>query len=260
MSLQDRDHPKRLECHVRSSDSRSPATLLLGGFTLHFYNVPVHSPLRSDMTTNENENGWDSLADELGIEPPEPTSKPEQQPAGQPEPTRPAPIRPAPSRPTRDPRPEIEQEADDFGAGVSDELEPSAEAALYDPGDGIIAEDADEYEDVAVESFEDAEEGFEPPVGGTEGQEGGKRRRRRRRRKKKGSESAETPAESELAETDELVEEGEAPAEVEGDDEDESDAPAPAMEEELEEEVVRSRPEWHVMTWAELVSKLYRPS
>ncbi len=206
------------------------------------------------MTNEQNDNSWDSLADELGITP--------SHPAERPTPTSPEPVRSSPARPARDPRPEIEQEAEDFGAGLSELPEPLAEAALYDPGAGIIAEDAEEYEDVAAESFEDAEEGFEPPVLGDEvgeGQDGGKRRRRRRRRKKKGGEPAETSAASEMAESDDVVEEGEAPAEVEGDDEDELDSPLSAMEQELEEEIEQTRPEWHVMTWAELVSKLHRP-
>ncbi len=33
-----------------------------------------------------------------------------------------------------------------------------------------------------------------------------------------------------------------------------------AMEEEMEGEAVGPRHEWHVMTWADLVSKLYRPN
>ena len=95
---------------------------------------------------------------------------------------------------------------------------------------------------------------------GDEGTEGGKRRRRRRRRKKKGAgEPVESVVAPESVESDDEVEEGEAPAEVEDDDEDESDAPPSAMELELEEEIEQAQPEWHVMTWAELVGKLYRP-
>jgi hypothetical protein len=44
---------------------------------------------------------------------------------------------------------------------------------------------------------------------------------------------------------------------LEGDDED-GVAPT-AVDEEMEAEVTQARPEWHVMSWAELVSKLYRP-
>jgi hypothetical protein len=202
------------------------------------------------MTHDENDSGWDSLADELGIEPaklPETSERPAE------------PTRLKPARPVRDPRPEIEQEMDDFGAGVTEEPESMAEAAMYDPGAGAIVEE-EEFEETVEELYEDAEEGYAPPGAEGEGQDGGKRRRRRRRRKKKGGPEDEAGAAappSEFAETDEVVEEGEAPGEVE--DDDEPSGPMPAMEEELEEEVVRARPDWHVMTWAELVSKLYRP-
>ena len=191
------------------------------------------------MTNEQNDSGWDSLADELGIAPNPAAERPVQTtPAPRPEPSRTAPPGPA-----HDPRPEIEQESEDFGAGLSEGPEPLVEAALYDPGAGIIAEDADEYEDVAVESFADADEGFEPPVLGDEGTEGGKRRRRRRRRKKKGAgEPVESVVAPESVESDDEVEEGEAPAEVEDDDEDESDAPPSAMELELEEEIEQAQP------------------
>ena len=197
------------------------------------------------MTTNEeNENGWDSLADELGIEPT--TSAPA--------PVKTPPTSPPPSRPARDPRPEIEGEAEDFGAGV---VEDRSDAAMYDPGPEEIADDS------APEPLEEDLLGDEPVPSdsGPEATEGGKRRRRRRRRRRKGGqeepETEETSAEAEPMDEDN-VEEGEAPAEVE--DDDDEPAPQSAMEQELEEEVVRARPEWHVMTWLELVSKLYRPN
>jgi len=129
--------------------------------------------------TNENENGWDSLADELGIEPSQPaphaehSAKPKSEPA-----------RPAPRRPERDPRPEIEQEADDFGAGVVEERLGSSET-IYDPGAGPVD---DESEEPGPESYEDVHEGYETPGESEsegEGEEGGKRRRRRRRRRKR---------------------------------------------------------------------------
>jgi hypothetical protein len=202
--------------------------------------------------TNENENGWDSLADELGIEPSKPT--PHSEPPAKP---KSEPARPAPRRPDRDPQPEIEQEAEDFGAGVVEEPFGSAET-IYDPGAAPIEDD---FEEPGPESYEDVHEGNEAPAESDaegEGQEGGKRRRRRRRRKKKGGPEGEaTPADVEMSE-DQDVEEGEAPAEVEGDDEDDG-APPSAMDEELDEEVALPRQEWHVMTWAELVGKLHRP-
>lgn len=202
--------------------------------------------------TNENENGWDSLADELGIEPAK--HEPHAEPPAKPKPET---GRPAPRRPDRDPRPEIEQEADDFGAGVVEEPFGSAET-IYDPGAGQVVEDNEE----PGETYEDVHEGYEAPMESEaegEGQEGGKRRRRRRRRRKKGGPEGEgTPADVESAESDAEVEEGEAPGEVDNDDDDEA-APPSAMEEELEEEVALPRQEWHVMTWMELVGKLHRP-
>ena len=77
--------------------------------------------------------------------------------------------RPGPARSA----PEIEQESEDFGAGLSAGPEPLVEAALYDPGAGIIAEDADEYEDVAVESFADADEGLNPLLRATKARKAG---------------------------------------------------------------------------------------
>jgi len=213
------------------------------------------------MTTDDNENGWDSLAEDLGLQPTEPAPKPE----------KPAPSTPPRSapRPHRDPRPEVEQEADDFGSGVT--AEPTARPALYDPGPGALMEDADDLiADEAAEPIDDGAEGDEPHEAVEEGeqQEGGKRRRRRRRRRKKGGGPEETVAENEptaeAAEADEDdedsgVEEGEAPAPLEGDDDDE-EAPHSAVEEEMEAEAAQPRPEWHVMTWNELVSKLHRPN
>lgn len=201
------------------------------------------------MTTNEdNDSGWDSLADELGVEPT----------ASAPKPAAPS-SAPPPPRPARDPRPEIEGEADDFGAGIDDERSPGA---MYDPGPEAVVDDSEDFDDSAPEPMDDDLLGDEPVPSDSESEpsEGGKRRRRRRRRRKKGGQgapdAAETPADAEAID-DDTVEEGEAPAEVE-DDEDETITPS-AMEEELEEEVVRPRQEWHVMTWLELVSKLHRP-
>jgi ribonuclease E len=168
---------------------------------------------------------------------------------------------------------DIEDEPDEFGAGVADP-EPAMTGALYDPGPDVTA--GDDFEDAAAEPLDEEDEGDEvagETEGGPEGHDGGKRKRRRRRRRKKGgpgtSEPAAEPADvgergepverGEPAEAeDAVVEEGEAPAEVEGDD----DEPAPptAVDEELVAEAAGPRPEWHVMTWMELVSKLYRPN
>jgi ribonuclease E len=204
------------------------------------------------MTTDDTENGWDALAEDLGVQSSASTDKPP--PAA---PAR-APHRPA--SPHRDPRPEIEQEADDFGSGVT---EDAGSGALYDPGPETVVDHAADIEET-TDPLDEGLEGDEPAPReeGTQ-EEGGKRRRRRRRRKKKGgatdAAAEEEPAagETEAGEEAATVEEGEAPAELEGDDE---DATAPsAVDEELDAEASQPRPEWHVMSWAELVSKLYRP-
>jgi len=218
------------------------------------------------MTTDESNSGWDSLAEEFGLEVDKPAAKPEQQ---TPPPAKPAP-RPAATRPA--PRPvEIEDEPDEFGAGVAEPEEPALSGALYDPGPDEMA--GDDFDDAAPEPLEEEDEGDEVAgemEGASEGHEGGKRKRRRRRRRKKGGPGAPEPAAEppdvgevgevgEPAEAEEaIVEEGEAPAEVEGDD----DEPAPptAVDEELVAEAAGPRPEWHVMTWMELVAKLYRPN
>jgi hypothetical protein len=199
------------------------------------------------MTTDETDNGWDSLAEDLGITPPVPAPKAE----------KPAPAhRPAAGH--RDPRPEVEQEADDFASGLA--AEPPSRAALYDPGPETVVDHAADLDD-AVDVADDGAEGDEP-AGTDEGEpgEGGKRRRRRRRRKKKGGgpdEAAEWEPVGEEADEDATVEEGEAPAPLEGDD-DEAAAPS-AVDEEMDAEAAGPRPEWHVMSWNELVSKLHRP-
>ena len=206
------------------------------------------------MTTDDADNGWDSLAQEFGL----PTSAPSPD-ADRPEPAK-SPARPPAPRPARDPRPEIEAEADDFGAGVTDE--PSRREAFYDPGPDAVADDTEEFDDAGPELLEDEIEDTSPSEGATEGEPGKRRRRRRRRKKKSGpggpekdaADLAEAPSEPE----DEIVEEGEAPGEV--DDDEEEPATPTAVDEEMEAETAGPRPEWHVMTWMELVSKLYRPS
>ena len=150
------------------------------------------------MTTEDTDNGWDSLAEDLGLETPPPAPRAE----------KPAPAEPRlPRRPAaghRDPRPEVEQEADDFGAGVT--ANPPSRAALYDPGPEAVAEDAEEMEE-AVEAMEDAVEGDEPPARDEgAGDDGGKRRRRRRRRRKKGG-APDGAAEGEAAEAEEADDE-----------------------------------------------------
>src|SRR5947207_566869 len=124
------------------------------------------------MTTDDSETGWDSLAEEFGLEADKSAPKSEK-PA--PAPAKRAP-RPAPTRPA--PRPaDVEDEADEFGAGVA-EPEP-VRGALYDPGpDEMVGDDSD---DAAPESLDEEDEGEEvagETEGGPEGQDGGKRKRR----------------------------------------------------------------------------------
>jgi hypothetical protein len=210
------------------------------------------------MTTDDADSGWDSLAQEFGLGTPPPPPKTDKS-----EPAK-SPTRSPTPRPAPDPRPEIEDEVDAFGAGITET--PAGREAFYDPGPDAVADDTEEIDDSAPELMddEDSEDTPEPTEGTTEG-EGGKRRRRRRRRKKKGGPGAPekdttdmSEAPSSVEEEDDIVEEGEAPAEVEGDDEE--PAPPTAVDEEMDAEAAGPRPEWHVMTWMELVSKLYRPS
>jgi hypothetical protein len=209
------------------------------------------------MTTDDLDNGWDSLAEDLGLQPDQTHNRPPV-----PVPDEPA----APARPAR--RAPIlnraaEDDLDEFGLGVE---EPAGAArphpALYDPGPEAVVDDLDEAGEAPAplddeDEGGDEEEAFAP--GDEEGPPGGKKRRRRRRRKKKGSGPADE-AEAAPAGEDEngaLVEEGEAPAEVE-DDEEDAFTPS-AVDEEMDAEVAHPRPEYHVMTWAELVSRLHRP-
>src|SRR5262249_55906361 len=165
------------------------------------------------MTTDDSESGWDSLAEEFGLEADKPAPKPEH-PAHPP--AKPA-FRPAATRPAQ-PAAEKEDEPDEFGAGVV-EPEPAMSGALYDPGPDEMA--GDDFEDAVSEPLDEEDEGEEvagDTESGPEGHEGGKRKRRRRRRRKKGGPGAPEPGieQTEAGETaeaeDSVVEEGEAPA------------------------------------------------
>ena len=198
------------------------------------------------ITPDEFESGWDFLADDLGLsgDKTETSAAKAEPPAEKPAP------KPATSRPAPKPAPREEEEAD-FGGGIA-ESAPHSEGAMFDPGPDAVADEDEEFgaEEPDAESTEDGE-----------GQDGGKRRRRRRRRRKKGPggpEASEGTVE-EAGEETASVEEGEAPGEIESDDDDEEETPS-AMEEELEAEAVVQRQEWHVMSWMELVAKLYRPN
>jgi ribonuclease E len=202
-------------------------------------------------TNDDSESGWDALADDLGVEAPKPVLPAERK--------EPAPRRSIVS--PYSPSSESEEPETEFGAGVSEEV-PRPLEPLYDLGAETVTGDMEDFDDSAPEPLEDeSDESFAPSD--EDEQEGGKRRRRRRRRKKKGAPASagveESAAEADMADEDSIVEEGEAPAEVEPDEEDERSAPASAMDEEIEEEIAQFRNEWHVMTWADLVSKLHRP-
>ena len=211
------------------------------------------------MTTDDTDNGWDSLAEDLGVTPAAPAPKAEK-PAPAP---RPRATQRAASH--RDPRPEVEQEADDFASGLT--AEPRGREPLYDPGPETVVDHAADVEET-VDPADDGLEGDEP-AGRDEGEsgdggEGGRKRRRRRRRRKKGAgpdggadEGEPSSEESDDDDESATVEEGEAPAPLEGDDDDES--PHSAVDEEMEAEAAQPRPEWHVMSWNELVAKLHRP-
>src|SRR5262245_2743345 len=101
------------------------------------------------MTTDDADNGWDSLAQEFGLDASSPPPK-----VDKPEPVQASAKSPTP-RPARDPRTEIEGEADDFGAGVTEE--PTRREAFYDPGPGAVADDTDEFDDSASEPMDDEE-------------------------------------------------------------------------------------------------------
>jgi ribonuclease E len=203
-------------------------------------------------TNEETDNGWDSLADELGVESKTPPPSAERARTSS---TRVG-TRPASTRPVVDEEPDSE-----FGEGMSEEA-PVGEP-LYDPGPDAPIAETEEFDDSPPEPMEDDLEEIdeaqaaEGAAGGET--EGGRRRRRRRRRRKKGGAGAPDAAEIASEPDAGIVEEGEAPAEVEPDEEDNEPAAPTAMEEELDEETAHFRNEWHVMTWADLVSKLYRP-
>jgi hypothetical protein len=206
------------------------------------------------MTNNDEDKGWDTLAEEFGLEPGEAAPPPAkaETPPPPPRPARPAPA-PRPARP--EPKPEPEDEGDDFGGFVAEP--PAPPAALYDPGPEEVVDEADDLEDADAGD----DEGPEGEPGGDETEAGKKKRRRRRRRKKKGPDAptvAGEPAGAGEAPAEDEVEEGEAPAEFEGDGENE---PAQsAVDEEMDEEAAGPAPVWNVMTWTELVGKLYRPN
>lgn len=177
-------------------------------------------------TENDDlDNSWDNLADDLGID---------EKPAA--------------------PVPEVTDSHDD--ADADDEF------------DGDDTGDAGDTEETTAPGH--AEEG-----------EGKKKRRRRRRRRKKGGAPAEGAApvgevatepvangdSGEFAaiadaEDDQIVEEGEAPDEINqnGDEDDENDVIHSAVDEEMTQAGKDQRQEWKVMSWADLIGKLYRPN
>src|SRR5262249_60929376 len=117
-------------------------------------------------------------------------------PPEQPPPAPPARATHRPSSSHRDPRLEIEQEADDFGSGVTED--PRSEA-LYDPGPETVVDHAADIEET-TDPLDEGLEGDEPaPREEGSSEEGVKRRRRRRRRKKKGGATDASPEEEPAA-------------------------------------------------------------
>lgn len=224
---------------------------------------------------DDNENGWDDLASEFGLEPdtskskPQP-AKPERELTAVEDETIPT---PPPPRNLSNPLPEPDV--------ALEEDEPQLHAgALFDPGPEQVLEDTGVSSTAATgeqEEFDetDSEELFDTEAGPEQEQEeGGKRKRKRRRRKKKkgpgepavgeadDSEAVEGE-ESDVGEVTEAtvpddaeVEEGEAPEVLA----EEDHVPTSAVDEELEAVANQPKQEWNVMTWADLIGKLYRPN
>ena len=206
------------------------------------------------MTDNDPlDSGWDTLAEEFGLEEQAPKTAPAPKAEAGPKPLKKTAAKPAV---------EFDEGDDTFGAGIDESPAPRASAALFDPGPDHIEHDLEEADDTIGEAAEelpdpeDEGEVGEAGEGSEATEEGGqKKKRRRRRRRKKGGSSSDPAVEGKKADEAEEVEEGEVAADVDSDEEEE---PTSALDEELIEE--GPRPEWKVMTWNELVGKLYRPS
>jgi ribonuclease E len=225
------------------------------------------------MNYGNEEEGWDTLASSLGLEPPPKSSPPphvekkvpdQATPIGESLPREEV-IRAVPARV---PRNELKV------ASVVDD----AESAPF--GEGIVEDAADVLDDEAPDGPETA--GEEEPA---EGEGKGRRRRRRRRRKKGGPEAAadntaiaESPAvaeEDESGDADLLAfpsvddddaagDEGppetfdHAPELQDDEEEVEEIIPAVALAQE-EDESTEPLPEWKVTAWTDLIATLYRP-
>lgn len=210
------------------------------------------------MHTDDQDNGWDDLDDKLGLANESPTPTPP--PAKKSEPV----------------------------VSHDDEQPDLHDGALFDPGPEQILEETDHVglpdvgEDEELDSSDSGELFDTDPAPGQEGSEGGeggegdggrRKRKRRRRKKKKGPGDPNAPQDANTSEVGEVteatvpddaeavddVEEGEAPA-VLSDEDDSEQAPVSAVEEELVASANEPKQEWNVMTWGDLIGKLYRPS
>ena len=212
--------------------------------------------------TIHDEEGWDSLAENLGLEAaPEPKKEPKIEPK---------PIR-AQSKiiPTRSVAPIDEPEDADGGFGLGIAEEPALEHTsthsptqpfLYDPGpDVVFDQDDDDTVGEAPEPLEDSEDETSAADQSGETQEGGKKKRRRRRRRKKKSDAEPVGA---TGEPTAVEPENGGPAESgeNGDVEDAEYEDVPDSEDDGEEDTALPvQKEWNVMTWLDLVAKLHRP-
>jgi hypothetical protein len=231
------------------------------------------------MMTDSTEPGWDDLAKDFGLDDTATAPSPAAEASAEPRTRDAKPFyqgRPK-VKPVHNPEPVAED--GDFGTEIGDAPEP-----MFDPGPDEVVDaetGSDDFGDEPeTEGGEPASEGGEP------GQEGKKKRRRRRRKKKKGpgdgTEAVASPEGKGVAEGSPDGDEGEpvAAAAARNDDEDDeddatSDAPqaidegddddddgpmASAVDEEMDYAASLPKQEWKVVTWNELVSKLYRPN
>jgi hypothetical protein len=225
---------------------------MVGSFRIISIESVVTFSEANSMTDNDPlDSGWDTLAEEFGLA--------DQTPKGAPTPKSEAAPKLA-KKPAAKPPVEFDEGDDSFGAGIDDTSSPNPTVAMFDPGPDHIEHDLEEDDAIgeAAEELPDPEEEGEVGEAGESveaTEEGGqKKKRRRRRRRKKGSGSSDATAEGKKVEEADDSEEDEASADIDGDD----DEPTSALDEVLVEE--GPRPEWKVMTWNELVGKLYRPS
>ena len=212
--------------------------------------------------TIHDEEGWDSLAENLGLD-----AAPQQKKEPKNEPKSPLPqSKIVPARSVA-PIEEPEDVAGDFGSGIDEEpalahtsTRTPAQPFLYDPGPDVVFEDDDDDSvGEAPEPLEDSDDEAPSAEQPGETQEGGKKKRRRRRRRKKKVDGGPVDAAGEPAA---IEPENGGPAESDDNDAaEDSDAEyedVPDAEDDGEDEAVVQK-EWNVMTWLDLVAKLHRP-